>query len=95
VFFIHSKLLSIGKKVRLGFELPILLESEDEEILQNSKETCKSLLIKFFYRKGQKIEKGLHVRSCFSHNFSNHMIPESLKKSNKRKAIETSKMRSL
>jgi len=63
---------TIGKKVDWE-ELPILVESEDEEILQKLKRLAKSLTHQVFTVRS-KDRKGLHVAAVFASNFSNHMI---------------------
>jgi predicted short-subunit dehydrogenase-like oxidoreductase (DUF2520 family) len=63
---------SIGKKVEWE-ELPILVESEDEEILQKLKKLAKSLTHQVYTVKS-KDRKALHVAAVFASNFSNHMI---------------------
>jgi predicted short-subunit dehydrogenase-like oxidoreductase (DUF2520 family) len=63
---------SIGKKVEWS-ELPILVESSDEAILQKLKKLAKSLTRQVF-RVQSKDRKGLHVAAVFASNFSNHMI---------------------
>lgn len=63
---------TVGKKVDWE-ELPILVESEDEEILQKLKKLAKSLTNQV-YTVRSKDRKGLHVAAVFASNFSNHMI---------------------
>ncbi|MDG1276047.1 MAG: DUF2520 domain-containing protein [Algoriphagus sp.] len=63
---------TIGKKVEWE-ELPILVESDDEEILQKLKKLAKSLTHQVFMVRS-KDRKGLHVAAVFASNFSNHMI---------------------
>jgi len=63
---------TIGKKVAWD-ELPILVESEDEETLQKLKKLAKSLTHQI-YTVRSKDRKGLHVAAVFASNFSNHMI---------------------
>jgi len=63
---------SIGKKVDWD-ELPILVESEDEEILQKLKKLAKSLTHQVFTVRS-KDRKGLTSQLVFASNFSNHMI---------------------
>ncbi|WP_075351865.1 Rossmann-like and DUF2520 domain-containing protein [Algoriphagus marinus] len=63
---------TIGKKIEWE-ELPILIESEDEEILQKLKKLAKSLTHQVFMVRS-KDRKGLHVAAVFASNFSNHMI---------------------
>jgi predicted short-subunit dehydrogenase-like oxidoreductase (DUF2520 family) len=63
---------TIGKKVEWE-ELPILVESDDGEILQKLKKLAKSLTHQVFTVRS-KDRKGLHVAAVFASNFSNHMI---------------------
>jgi predicted short-subunit dehydrogenase-like oxidoreductase (DUF2520 family) len=63
---------SIGKKLEWS-ELPILLESDDEEVLQMLKKLAKSLSHQVFTVRS-KDRKALHVAAVFASNFSNHMI---------------------
>lgn len=63
---------SVGKKVDWR-ELPILVESEDEEVLQKLKKLAKSLTHQVFTVRS-KDRKGLHVAAVFASNFTNHMI---------------------
>jgi predicted short-subunit dehydrogenase-like oxidoreductase (DUF2520 family) len=63
---------SIGKKLEWS-ELPILVESEDEEVLQMLKKLAKSLSHQVFTVRS-KDRKALHVAAVFASNFSNHMI---------------------
>lgn len=63
---------TVGKKIDWE-ELPILVESEDEEILQKLKKLAKSLTNQV-YTVRSKDRKGLHVAAVFASNFSNHMI---------------------
>jgi len=63
---------SIGKKLEWT-ELPILVESEDEEVLQMLKKLAKSLSHQVFTVRS-KDRKALHVAAVFASNFSNHMI---------------------
>lgn len=63
---------SIGGKVEWS-DLPILVESEDEAILQKLKKLAKSLTQKVFVVRS-KDRKALHIAAVFASNFSNHMI---------------------
>jgi predicted short-subunit dehydrogenase-like oxidoreductase (DUF2520 family) len=63
---------SIGKKLEWS-ELPILVESDDEEVLQMLKKLAKSLSHQVFTVQS-KDRKALHVAAVFASNFSNHMI---------------------
>jgi predicted short-subunit dehydrogenase-like oxidoreductase (DUF2520 family) len=54
-------------------KLPILVESEDQEVLQKLKKLAKSLTHQVFTVRS-KDRKGLHVAAVFASNFSNHMI---------------------
>ena len=70
--FYPLQTFSIGKKVAWD-ELPVLVESEDEETLQKIKKLAKSLTHQV-YTVRSKDRKGLHVAAVFASNFSNHMI---------------------
>jgi len=61
-----------GKKIALD-EVPIALESEDEESLQKLKKLAKSLS-PMVYTLGSKDRKALHVAAVFASNFTNHML---------------------
>jgi predicted short-subunit dehydrogenase-like oxidoreductase (DUF2520 family) len=63
---------TIGKKVEWS-TLPILVESEDDEVLQMLKKLAKSLSHQVFTVRS-KDRKALHVAAVFASNFSNHMI---------------------
>lgn len=63
---------SIGKKLKWS-ELPILVESDDEDVLQKLKKLAKSLSHQVFTVRS-KDRKALHVAAVFASNFSNHMI---------------------
>lgn len=61
-----------GKKMEMD-EVPFLLESEDEEILQKLKKLAKSLS-PMIYTVRSKDRKAIHVAAVFASNFTNHMI---------------------
>lgn len=61
-----------GKKVDFE-EVPLVLESEDEEILQKLKKFAKSIS-PMVSTMGSKDRKALHVAAVFASNFTNHML---------------------
>ncbi len=63
---------SVGKKIDFA-DVPILIESDDQETLQKLKKLAKSLSDQI-YTVRSKDRKGLHVAAVFASNFSNHML---------------------
>ena len=61
-----------GKKIEMD-EVPFLLESEDQLVLQKLKKLAKSLS-PLVYPIRSKDRKAIHVAAVFASNFSNHMI---------------------
>ncbi|MEP0712753.1 Rossmann-like and DUF2520 domain-containing protein [Algoriphagus sp.] len=61
-----------GRKIEFD-EVPILLESDDEETLQKLKKLAKSLS-PLTYLVRSKDRKAMHIAAVFASNFSNHMI---------------------
>jgi predicted short-subunit dehydrogenase-like oxidoreductase (DUF2520 family) len=61
-----------GKKIDMD-EVPFLVESEDEEVLQKLKKLAKSLS-PMVYVVRSKDRKAIHIAAVFASNFSNHMI---------------------
>jgi len=61
-----------GKKVDFE-EVPLVLESEDEETLQKLKKFAKSIST-MVSTMGSKDRKALHVAAVFASNFTNHML---------------------
>lgn len=61
-----------GKKVDFE-EVPLVLESEDEETLQKLKKFAKSIS-PMVTTMGSKDRKALHVAAVFASNFTNHML---------------------
>ena len=63
---------TMGQKMDLS-EVPFLLESDDQEVLQKLKKLAKSVSnLTYFVR--SKDRKAVHVAAVFASNFSNHMI---------------------
>lgn len=63
---------TIGAKMEFD-EVPLLLESDDEETLQILKKLAKSLS-PLTYTVRSKDRKAMHIAAVFASNFSNHMI---------------------
>lgn len=61
-----------GRKIEFD-EVPLLLESDDEETLQTLKKLAKSLS-PLTYTVRSKDRKAMHIAAVFASNFSNHMI---------------------
>jgi predicted short-subunit dehydrogenase-like oxidoreductase (DUF2520 family) len=61
-----------GKKMEMD-DVPFLVESEDEEILQKLKKLAKSLS-PLVYPVKTRDRKAVHVAAVFASNFTNHMI---------------------
>ncbi|WP_297337501.1 Rossmann-like and DUF2520 domain-containing protein [Algoriphagus sp.] len=61
-----------GQKMDLS-EVPFLIESADQEILQKLKKLAKSISNQC-YQVRSKDRKAIHVAAVFASNFSNHMI---------------------
>jgi len=63
---------TMGQKMDLS-EVPFLLESDDQEVLQKLKKLAKSIS-NLTYLVRSKDRKAVHVAAVFASNFSNHMI---------------------
>ncbi|MFC3415991.1 Rossmann-like and DUF2520 domain-containing protein [Algoriphagus hitonicola] len=61
-----------GQKMDLS-EVPFLIESSDQEVLQKLKKMAKSISNQCFIVRS-KDRKAIHVAAVFASNFSNHMI---------------------
>lgn len=70
---IFYPLQSFTKGRKIEFEVPFLLESDDEETLQKLKKLAKSLS-PLIYTVRSKDRKAMHIAAVFASNFSNHMI---------------------